>query len=488
MVKFNWKKNILVLAVVLGAATSCDNIEELNIDPNEPTTTDPSYLMTHAQFGLSTQFGDRAMNIEGPMLFVQHVGQNEYAEDSRFVLDGASWNTSWDYVFAGFNGADPQNRWGGLSELKKAKELVAETSFSDARKANMNAVLDIMIIWAFHNMTDMWGDMPYSQALDITIPTPAYDSQEAIYTSMISSLTTIAGSIDASQPGFASGDAVYGGDMAMWKKFANSLKLRIAMRMADVNSSAAQAAASSAISGGVFTSNAESAAFKYTSTATTANPLFIDITLDNRDDFSITTVLLDYLNQTNDPRLPIFVKPNGEGEYVGMPPGLSDNEAFSLQSKTSRPGDATRAADLPGCWLTYAEVEFFLAEANERWGIGGNAETHYKNAITASMNQWGITDQTAINNYINGVSYSSFGSWKEAIGTQKWVALYGQGGEAWAEWRRLDFPKLQVPAAAFIPMIPVRLHYPTNEFGTNEANVSAVGVDGMETKLWWDVN
>jgi hypothetical protein len=172
-----------------------------------------------------------------------------------------------------------------------------------------------------------------------------------------------------------------------------------------------------------------------------------------------------------------------------MPYGLSDNDPTVLKPTTSRPNDAVREATSAHAAMTYAEVQFLLAEAYQRGILSGIAEDAYKSGITASLNQWGITDGTVVDNYIGANAYNA-ANWKESVGTQKWVAFYMDGYQAWCEWRRLDYPQLAVPGTALITSIPVRLPYPLSETQNNSTNLGQITSTPAEmtTKLWWDVN
>ena len=196
---------------------------------------------------------------------------------------------------------------------------------------------------------------------------------------------------------------------------------------------------------------------------------------------------------------------DNSGNFVGEVYGLTEADAaLTPNDDISQRGSAVLANDAPGIYLDYAQVEFMLAEAAARgWSVSGSAESHYNAGITASMEYWndGSYDATDIGNYISSaeVDYNTLigngETWKQVIGRQKWIALYNQGIQGWAEWRRLDFGILQMPAGGVLDGngIPNRLKYPLDEQTLN-ANSSSAGVsklggaDNQDTKLWWDVN
>ncbi|GAA0892423.1 SusD/RagB family nutrient-binding outer membrane lipoprotein [Fulvivirga kasyanovii] len=464
----------VVLVLLLGACT--DDFEETNTDPNQPIVVPAENLFTQAQFALADRMWGRAMNFEFAMLMVQHFSQNEYAEDSRYNQNPSTFNVSWQSFYAS-----------GLNDLAEAKTLTENNeTISEAVRNNRLAQIAILRVWAFQMVTDIWGDVPYSQALQPEeFPNPVYDSQQSIYSGLISEINGAIARITPDEAGFGNGDIIYGGDMALWGRFANSVKLRIGMRMADVASSEASTIVSEALSSslGVISSNAQNAEFVFNSDQRIANPFYVDAI--TRDDFAISAELAIAMADKDDPRLAEYAMPNPNGEIVGLPYGLTDAASFQLKPMTSRPHDQIKEATAPAILMSYAEVEFFRAEAIERNFVSGSAESAFNNAVTASFNQWGLSDALA-GQYLADNSYDA-ANWEESIGYEKWVALYTQGIEAWAEQRRLDEPELELPADAVTSFIPVRAFYPAVEAEANAENLSAIGFNNMEENVWWDV-
>ncbi len=454
-----------------------DDLSDLNTDPNAAVEVNPATLLTTAQYRLYDRMAGRVINAEWGQLMVQYWAQNEYAEDSRYEQDKTFFNTSWRVFYADI-----------LKELNSAKELVDKQEISSLIKINQKNILDVMIAQTFIILTDGFGDVPYSEAIDPSISLPSYDSQETIYKGVLESLDNAVSTFSSDTSSFSSGDIIYNGNVDKWKKFTNSLMLRYAVRIIDVDPATATTYINKA-KGNLISSNSENAAFVFASSQARSHPLYQDSEINNRDDFCVSEYLVTSLNSMNDPRLPKFAKNASGGTIVGMPYGLTDNQATELKPTTSRPNDSVRQATSPHVIISYAEVQFLLAEIYQRGIVSGNAEDAYKNAITASMNQWGITDSSEINNYITSNGYDS-GNWKKSIGNQKWVALYMNGFQAWCEWRRLDYPQLSVPAAAVINSIPVKMPYALSETQNNSANLSQItsSPDNMTTKVWWDVN
>ncbi|MTI20932.1 SusD/RagB family nutrient-binding outer membrane lipoprotein [Fulvivirga sp. RKSG066] len=472
----NINKIISSLLLLFFVAACTDDFEEINTDPNNPTEVPAENLFTQAQFALADRMWGRAMNFEFGMLMVQHFSQNEYAEDSRYNQQPSGFSASWQSFYAG-----------GLIDLEEAKAITENNEgLADAVRKNRLAQIAITRVWALQIVTDIWGDVPYSEAFNPEeFPNPAYDSQEAIYTGLLAELNAAIALINTDEAGFGSGDIIYGGDMELWGKFANSLKLKIGMRMSDANSSVGNAAVTEALNSslGLISSNDENALFTFNADQRIANPFYVDAI--TRDDFCVSEILVTSLKDNGDPRLDEFAKPNSNGNIVGLPYGLTDAESFQLKSVSSRPADDIREATAPAKLMTYAEVEFFKAEAAERNIAGSGAEASYNNAVEASMLDWGLTSADAAS-YLAANPYAGISS----IAYEKWVALYTQGLEAWAESRRLEFDDtyLTLPEAAVIGDIPVRALYPSVELEANTESFEAVGFNNMTTNMWWDVN
>lgn len=469
---------VLMLATMFLALSSCnDSLLDINIDPNNPTAVPAENLLTQAQFTLFNTMQGTGLNQGWGMLMVQHWAQNEYTQQSIYVVDGNSFDGSWTTFYAGI-----------LNELKLARDIVAGNDGAAQIQANQLAIIDLLSAYTFQVIVEMWGDIPYTQALNPEFPNPAYDSEELIIKDLLTKMDAAVASMTPSASSFNSGDIVFNGDVAAWKRLGASMLLRFAMRVSDVDSGLADQYVKKAIGYGVIASNDDNGVFTFSDDPALANPLYVNNILGNRDDYAVTDILINTLADKGDPRLTVYAKPIPSGDIVGMPYGLMDSEAFALKDGTSRPA-TIREIRAPHIIMDYAETSFLLAEAVERGYTSGDAGEHYANGVTASMNFWGIDDADSIAAYIAANGYDS-ANWKASIGGQKWLAFYGSGIQAWAEQRRLDQPVLPVPAAADIPNIPVRLPYPISEEERNGTQLRAItsNPNDMSTKLWWDVN
>ena len=476
------KKNIIITLAFLALVTfSCTNdLEELNVNKKDFAITTDASLFTNAQFKLFNHITETSVNENIFRLIVQDWTETTYTDEANYDfktrrIDETHWETLYRDV---------------LKNFSEAKSLVS--GLPDVQ-TNKLATIELYEIYTYYVLVTSFGDIPYTEALDIEVLNPVFDTQEAVYADLLARLDdNVISQFITDEVGFsASEDIVYNGDIAKWKAFANSLKLQMGMLLADSDPATAQSVVSSAIASGVFTSANDDMKIAFETAAPYTNPIYAALVLSGRDDFIPTNTIVDLMGTLNDPRQDdYFTMLNGE--YIGGVSGeLNSFPNFShVSDKIGQ--DPTLEAPL----LTYYEVEFLLAEAVERGFTAGDAETHYNNAVTASIKYWGGTDAEAVT-YLGqaGVAYSSAtGDYKQKIGTQKWLALYNRGFESWTEWRRLDYPILTAPADAMTTngKPPYRVTYPDVELTLNEANLKAasasIGGDELETKLFWDKN
>lgn len=513
MKRFMKRLSLVGLAALVFMLSACD-LTELNENPNESADVSTPNLLANAQQYLAeTYWKDYAGGFW--VRYAQYWTTNQYTDADRYRFPtrrpGAN-DANWSRFYLALN---------DLEEIKRINRQTPEDAAGFGPAENQIAVAQVMQAFTWQMMTDMWGPIPFEEALrgrEEGNFNPSYSSQEDIYLALIDSLTAASNMIDTSAPTMASGDLVYGGDMEQWKKLANALKMRIAIRMADVNSSAAQSAIQEALDAGALESNDDNAAIPFASSQPYLNPYYEQYEVTGRDDWAATATVLDVMNATEDPRRGAYYSDADPdtpgGQYNGFPYGVSSDNAVSLfnAGNYSRPSDRVRGEPTaPAFIMFYDEVLFTLAEAAERWGVGSQtAEQYYEDAIAASLEYWGVTDQGAIDDYIANVPYDNsndwvvqedgHGEWRQTLGTQKWLALYMQGMQGWAEVRRLDLQEvLHVPEDnpgrdSFGCDFPLRMEYPNNEAAVNGENRDAAvgdylgGADSQGSALWWDVN
>ncbi len=475
------KKIISVLLVSL-FIVSCTDINNMNTDPNSAYTTVPSTLVSYGQKGLSDYVNTPNVNENNFRLTMQYWQETTYADESNydFVSRNIS-NNVWrdEYVVV-------------LNNFNQAKKLInayspsaSEITSWPVTQKNQLAIIDMQMIYVYQTLVDTYGNIPYSAALDLANnQLPVYDDASTIYTQMISRLQTDITNLDASGSSFSSGDYFYSGNIPSWKKFGNSLLLKLGITIADSNAALAQSTVNAAISGGVFTSPADNCQFPYLATSPNYNPIYANVIASGRHDYVGGKTIIDEMNTASDPRISKFFDPIAGGTtFIG---GTIGNP--SAYASFSVVGAFTRTPAFPGTVLSYTEVAFYLAEAAARWNTSPAAAA-YSTAVQASFTEWGAGDATT---YITAHPYSQ-ATWKQSIGNEAWVAMYNQPITSWTFYRRLDYPQLVAPPTAIANAsgkVPVRLTYPVSESTTNPTNwkaaSTAIGGDLLTTKLFWD--
>ena len=462
-----------LVAIMLFFSTSCGEFGDLNIDPNNTTSVAPETLLTNAMRSVSTVVGA----VTG-VLYVQHMSETQYTESSLYQDINFDFN-GW------YTGA--LNDLNHIIELNSNPETAAD-ALASGSNANQIAAARILKAYFFHHMTDRWGELPYNEALQGRDNfTPVYDTQETIYKDLLKELKEAVAQIDGG-PG-VNGDFLFNGDMDEWKKFANTIRLVMAIRMSEVDAALANTEFNAALNAGILDSDLM---YPYLAETNNQNPWFGRFI--TRTDYAVSKILADTMRHYGDARLDSYGDPSPNfGDVRGEPYGLL-NGGLVPDADVSFPNSTyVRAQSAPIAIFTTAQTFFYRAEAAKRGWTGENAQEMYEAGIAASWDQWGVFDQAAYDAFIAqpGVAYDDANALAQ-IGYQKWIALYLQGYEAWAEWRRTGFPALFPPPDALNDSgeIPVRQAYPTSERDINsenyDASVARQGEDGLDTKLWWD--
>lgn len=470
-------KKFIIIAFILVGAISCTNdFSEWNVDPKKATEVPASTLFSNAERNLVRTMKNQNVNINIFNFMAQYWTATTYPDESNYDLGtrdvpGNFWNALYRDV---------------LIDLKEATNVLnAETATLApallSKNKNQLAVVSILEVYTYHVLVDVFGDVPFTEALDIDNSSPVYDNDTDIYAALFTKLDAAIANLDANANSFGSADFIYNGDVASWKKFANSLKLRMALRVKD------GAKISSAIAGGVFESNDDNAAFKFLASDPYANPLWENLVQSGRSDVLVSDTFIDIIVPLNDPRTPAYMADNIV-PYTGGPYGANN----SFNSFTHL-GAIFHEPDFEGIIFDYAEVKFLLAEAAAR-GLGGvtGAATHYDEAVTASIEYWVSGADAATYLAQPTVAYDAV-NWEMSIGMQKYIALYSHGFEGWASWRIFGYPVLNAPETAHVSaegLVPVRFTYPADESqrnGTNyEAASAAIGGDKFTTRVFWN--
>lgn len=490
--------SVALLALVLSASACSTDLTGINVNPNNPTSAPASSLFTNATVATMNRFNGSFQTLSMTSLFAHHIAQVQYVDEDR----GHIRTTTVDALFTGAYTAE-------LEDYQKVIEIGKANA-----APNTSGPAYVMQTWVYQNLTDLFGDIPYSEALkgDVGGPLkPKYDPQQTIYTGMLKTLTDASAAMTPSGGGgIGAADPIYGGDIAKWQKFSNSLRLRLAMRIqkADAAKATAEITAALAAPGGVMTSNADNARLTWPGDGVFDNPWSANFS--TRDDHRVSKTLLDTMLTLSDPRVRIYAQPtkNDPNIYAGLQNGLDNITVTPFFNTTSRPGalfypgatsygtyGTSAGKATPSYLMTFAEVSFIRAEAAER-SLGGQtgAAAHYNAGVRASILQWGGTD-SEVDAYLSraGVAYVPGAVGLRQIGLQKWIALFTQGSEAWSEWRRTGNPasiRMGPKAYPDVLEVPRRIPYASNEQSVNAASLAeAIGRQGPDlysTRVWWD--
>jgi hypothetical protein len=496
--------SLVGLSLVVGLV-ACDNdkLTQVNVNPNQPEQVGSQTLFTNAT--LSAMANLRGSSFEHGLgaLWVQHYAEIQYAEADVNNPRGSTVEGLWNVLYSG----SLQDYTQILTQSAGSPSIVGPT-------LTMRAFL-------VEEMTDLWGDMPFTEASKGSENlTPKYDSQQVIYDSLFASLTQAASITTGTGDVLLAADPVYGqttgitatAQAAKWVKLANSLHARAALRISQADAAKSKAELLKALAGPILTSNADNAFITYPG-GTIANPLCTNWTgcAGTRDDQRISKRFVDTLKITGDPRLAKYAAPTDaslaagatacDSTYRGFPNGINEAGKTSLPKNTctnktmglgdySRPTLTIRGQTSPSYIMTYSEVLFIQAEAAQRGWTAGNAKSLYEQAITASMTQWGVA-AADIAAYLAkpGVVYNPAIGLKQ-IAYEKWVSLFNLENEAYAEWRRLDYPVLVPGPYAKTNTVPTRLPYPAIESSLNGDNLTAASTAQVNVsisgKVWWD--
>ena len=491
--------SVALLGIAVAAACTTD-LTSLNQDPNSPTTAPAAPLVTSAARSSMQTLQNSFNSLSMTSLFAQHIAQIQYIDEDRGHIRPTTLNNLFNGLYVG-----------PLEDFQKVIDGAGTTQPSTSGPAK------VMQSWVFQNLTDLWGDVPYSEALrgDAATPdfTPKYDPQKDIYYGLLATLTqastSMAGGNTTNDPGLGSADPVYRGDVTKWIKLSNSLRARLALRMSNADAAKAQTELTAAFAGGMLASNADNAAFRWPGDGIYDNPWAANFS--TRDDHRMAKTLVDTMNAMNDPRLKVFAQPTKADptKYAGMQNGLDNTYTATYFNITSRPGaifypgattygtfGTSAGKATPSYIMTYAEVSFIQAEAAQR-SMGGltpaQAAGFYDAGVTASILQWGGTAAEAAAYLAQPAVAYSPATGLAKIGVQKWIALFTQGTEAWSEWRRTGFPATIVPGPSMYsdtPGVLLRLPYPPAEQSVNQAGLDVAnarqGADLTTTKVWWD--
>jgi len=483
------KKIYLILLVLIGISISCTkDFEDFNTNKKRPTEVPGGMLFANSQVALSDQQATPNVNLNIWRYISQYLTSTTYLDEPNY-----------DIVTRGISNLQYRTYYRDiLNDLKDAKAVIAaEVAVGEialAEQKNRICIVDLVEVYTYQLLVDIFGDIPYTQALDITNLNPKYDDAFTIYKDLLERVNEDKAGLNDSYGSFGTDDQYYQGDVAMWKKFANTLKVRIAINLADVDNTLAKTAIEEAFAGAF--GPGENCQLVYPG-GTFSNPLYEEMVASGRHDFVAANTIIDAMKSLADPRLPLYftlfetqVEGQDTAYYIGGIYGTA-----CPYTQYSHVAESILDPAFPMVLLDYTELAFYLAEAAERgYSVGGTAADWYNYGVGSSIVHWGGTEADVVAYLSNpDVNYATAaGNWKQKIGTQAWIAYYMRATEGWTTWRRLDFPVLNLPPLPETDdgKVPARFSYPTNEQTLNATSyyeaASAIGGDLMSTKLFWD--
>lgn len=495
-------KKIFCLAIctIVMTVTSCDEgFEDINVNPTKATQIDVKYKFPKAiLYAAGQRYETWRANFIYCSVMIQHLASIQgFWNGDKYTLNSSYAGAFWEAQY-------PQT-------IKSIEDIMEQLETEEKTGTPEYAMTRILRVLAYHRLTDLYGDIPYTEAgkayID-GITRPAYDTQEFIYKDMLNELNEAATVLGSGASELGESDIIYNGDLLKWQKWAYSLMLRLSLRLVKVDEALAQQWATTAINGGVMSSNNDIAYVKHEE----GNGI---VQNSNGEVFSadrssrISKTFIDFLQ--DDPRMRVYAAlPDGNADPVvqkGLPNGFDADmlenypEGNDLDTYSETNSNLLQGENAPMFFQTYAEVEFMLAEAVVRWGLGdGDAESHYEAGVTAAMkylvlySEDAVITDTEISDYLTANPYDSANA-LEQINTQYWAAIFLNEYEAFANWRRSGFPVLtpvNYRGNVTNGTIPRRLTYYASEAVTNAENydaaIAAQGEDLLTTRMWWDAN
>ena len=503
-----WVMTLVCLIPFSGCNTEA--LTDLNINPTVANELDWKFIFTQ---GLVTSAENRYVNWRSNLGYCSTLMQHMSAQGGisntgdKYLRSAEPSMAVMDYVYE--------------NAMKHLAEVMRQTGPEGANPewVNLHQAAQVMYIVHASKMTDMYGNVPYSEANRGVegIFFPKYDGQQAIYTDMLAKLETAANAFDPNGDQLGNADIIFGGDVTKWERFANSLMLRLALRVSNVDAAMAESYVKKAIAGGVMQSNEDMAyVLMATGPSDWLNKNGISRAMNPSDGGSqalLSKTMVDFLKDKNDPRLMIysggigpFDGPRDEDPATqqGMPNGYDSEtikdyegttDAVDIAATYSRLNPLLLDSDEAYLFQTYAEVELMLAEAALKgWG-DGDVKGHYEAGVRAAMQMWTLFDasfevlDTDVDTYLAANPFME-GSAAEMIAEQYWAATFLNWWETWSNYRRTGLPVLvehSYPGNASGGKIFRRFEYLSSEVANNpNFSAGATLPDEFTTKVWWD--
>lgn len=495
-----------LLVLFLLPLNGCDtgNLHSLNENPTAAEEIDPGFVLAYTQLQTSGgQFESwRTQLIYQSTMIQQFAALATYWSGDKYLFNDEYSGALWTTAYTAY-----------LKDLANLVEITDPTVEGQEEWINYHAIARIWKVVAFQRVTDVYGDVPYfgaGKGFSDRDFFPEYDPQSEIYADMLNELEEAVLLFDASASNPGNQDLIFGGDLEKWERYANSMMLRLGMRMSEVEPSLAQSWVEKALAGGVMQSNDDISFIEHTDGPEGINRNGIgDVFNWNGSSYTtddvprLSKTFVDWMDGNNDPRLEQLSWVVNGGPPQGMPNGYDANTIEQFDpgfdgDDYSRINPPFVLDDSPMFFQTYAEVEFMTAEAIERGWHSGDAETHYENGVRAAMEMYSLYDASVeiasadIDTYLSENTYDT-ANWEQILGEQYWAATFLNFYEPYANWRRTGYPELtpvNYPGNQSDGTIPRRLRYPNSEASGNpdayNAAVQRQGPDEFTTRMWWD--
>ena len=518
------KCSLVIASLFVVQACNKDALVDLNKDPNSVSDIDMSYLLSLATLRIGGEYENTRANMLYSATLIQHTASLAgYFSGDKYFYN------------AQYSGAYMERHFTDVIRLYS--EVITKTA-KDPNLANVNAIATILRAYDMHRMTDLYGDIPYTQAgyglYGEENWFPKYENQKDVYAAIVRDVKTARDKLSATAKNLGVQDVVYGGDVAKWKKFANALLMRVGMRMQKKDETGGKAIFIEAFNSGTFASNADNGYTKYLNGPNGVNRNGLNDgywnTYKYSKDCKISKTFIDWMKANNDPRLMIVSGGTGDPEkpatwnvdpaaQKGMPNGYTsstilEGDILTADEKATfnTAGTANKMFSMlnlkyldwedPYALITFAETELMTAEAAVRGWITADATARFTSGVTAAINAWTAFDPSFarpaadVTAYITARGFAAASNTDKLrlIGEEYWAATWLNDIESYSNWRRTGFPALTPTKDPNrykqINEIPRRLIYWESEISSNPANYKAavdrMGGDEFTTKVWWD--
>ena len=461
----------------------------LNTNPGVTTAPVTAALLTNVLSTVAGYTWDAGGITTISGLYCQYFSETQYTDISIYNKEKADWNFYYAALDNTFRTSGALRNLKTIIDYNTDPKTAVSSALSGSNKDQI-AIARILKAYIYGTLTDIFGDIPYSKALQGDNGIVPYDKQQTIYTDLFKELNEAVAQFDGGVA--VSGDILFGGNETKWKKFANSIHLLMALRISKVDSATSKTEINKALTGGVIGAG-ESIQLVFPG-GNFLSPVYQYYDVTKRFDYAVSKTMTDILKNTSDPRLAVYGTSG-----VGFPYGLSRDNAVAFANANVNYAQLLKGVGAAGTdpfnIITSGEIFLARAEAAQRGWTGDNVASMYSTGISESMKLWNVYDPTTLATYMSNPSIDlTQGTPLQKIVTQEWVTHYPAGARGWADWRRTGFPVLTPAPAGVFPDIPRRISYGPNEYSYNPTNVAAAAAqyiikgdkDSQFGRIWWD--